>query len=41
MPADVVCQLVVMPYNRCRFWTVGELLESDRGTDGYGSTVVL
>lgn len=37
---DRVCQLVVVPYTRCRFWTVGELPASDRGEDGYGSTGV-
>ena len=39
-PGDRVCQLVVVPFRRCRFWTVAELPDSDRGTDGYGSTGV-
>ena len=39
-PGDRICQLVIVPYSRARFWTVDELEESDRGTDGYGSTGV-
>lgn len=39
-PGDRVCQLVIVPYVRARFWTVGELPTSDRGEDGYGSTGV-
>lgn len=39
-PGDRVCQLVVVPFRRCRFWTVAALPDSDRGTDGYGSTGV-
>lgn len=39
-PGDRICQLVVMPYTRCRFWTVSELPDSDRGEAGYGSTGV-
>lgn len=35
---DRICQLVIVPYSRARFWTVDELSESDRGADGYGST---
>lgn len=38
---DRVCQLVIVPFSRCRFWSIeGELSTSDRGTDGYGSTGV-
>lgn len=37
-PGDRICQLVIVPYSRARFWTVDELSESDRGADGYGST---
>lgn len=38
---DRVCQLVILPFSRCRFWSIeGELSDSDRGTDGYGSTGV-
>lgn len=37
---DRVCQLVIVPFTRARFWTVRELGESERGTDGYGSTGV-
>ena len=39
-PLDRVCQLVIVPYVRARFWTVGELPDSDRGEGGYGSTGV-
>lgn len=39
-PGDRICQLVIVPYTKARFWTVNELGESDRGTDGYGSTGV-
>lgn len=39
-PGDRICQLVILPYTKAKFWTVGELGESDRGTDGYGSTGV-
>ena len=39
-PGDRICQLVIVPYSRAKFWTVDELSESDRGTDGYGSTGV-
>ena len=39
-PLDRICQLVIVPYVRARFWTVGHLPDSDRGEDGYGSTGV-
>lgn len=39
-PGDRICQLVIVPYTKAHFWTVNELGESDRGTDGYGSTGV-
>lgn len=39
-PGDRICQLVIVPYTKARFWTVNELGESDRGTDCYGSTGV-
>ena len=39
-PGDRICQLVIVPYTKAKFWTVNELGESDRGTDGYGSTGV-
>lgn len=39
-PGDRICQLVILPYTKAKFWTVVELGESDRGTDGYGSTGV-
>lgn len=35
-----ICQLVIVPYTKAKFWTVKELGESDRGEDGYGSTGV-
>lgn len=37
-PGDRICQLVILPYTKAKFWTVDELSESDRGADGYGST---
>lgn len=37
-PGDRICQLVIVPYTKAKFWTVGELSDSDRGEDGYGST---
>lgn len=37
---DRVCQLVVMPYERCEVVEREELSETERGTDGYGSTGV-
>ena len=39
-PGDRICQLVIVPYTKAKFWTVNELGESDRGEDGYGSTGV-
>lgn len=33
-----VCQLVVMPYVPCELVPVDELSETERGTDGFGST---
>ena len=35
-----VCQLVVMPYAACEVVQVDELDDTERGTDGYGSTGV-
>ena len=37
-PGDRICQLVILPYTKAKFWTVDELSESDREADGYGST---
>lgn len=37
---DRVCQIVVMPYCPCKLVEVDELSETERGTDGYGSTGV-
>lgn len=37
---DRVCQMVVMPYCPCTIEEAEELSESERGTDGYGSTGV-
>lgn len=37
---DRVCQIVVMPYCPCELVEVDELSETQRGTDGYGSTGV-
>lgn len=37
---DRVCQLVVMPYCPCTIVEADELSDSERGTDGYGSTGV-
>lgn len=37
---DRICQLVIMPYARCEVVPVDGLSDSDRGTDGYGSTGV-
>lgn len=37
---DRVCQLVVMPYCPCTVEESESLSESERGTDGYGSTGV-
>lgn len=36
-----VCQLVISPYEHCNIVEVDELSESDRGTNGYGSTGVM
>lgn len=37
---DRVCQLAVMPYVPCGLEVTDELSESERGTDGHGSTGV-
>lgn len=37
---DRICQLVVMPYMPCEVEEVDSLSDSERGTDGYGSTGV-
>jgi dUTP pyrophosphatase len=37
---DRVCQLVVMPFCPCTMEQAESLSESERGTDGYGSTGV-
>ena len=37
-PDDRVCQLIVLPYAKVDFVEVDELEDSDRGSDGYGST---
>lgn len=37
---DRICQLVVMPYCPCSIELADDLSDSDRGTDGYGSTGV-
>lgn len=37
---DRVCQLVVMPYAPCTVVECDTLSDSERGTDGYGSTGV-
>lgn len=37
---DRVCQMVVMPYCPCSIEEADELSDSERGTDGYGSTGV-
>lgn len=39
-PGDRVCQLVVVPCVHASFEVVTELPDSERGTDGYGSTGV-
>lgn len=39
-PGDRVCQLVIMPYERCEVVERAELSDSERGADGYGSTGV-
>lgn len=38
---DRVCQMVVMPYCQCSVDAVDELGDTERGTDGYGSTGVI
>lgn len=35
---DRICQLVVMPYCPCTIEEAGELSDTERGTDGHGST---
>ena len=37
---DRICQMVVMPYERCEVVPVEALSDSQRGTDGHGSTGV-
>lgn len=37
---DRICQLVVMPYCPCTLKEADSLSETERGTDGYGSTGV-
>ena len=37
---DRICQLVVMPYMPCELEVTDSLSDSERGTDGYGSTGV-
>ena len=37
---DRICQLVVMPYCPCTITEAEELSDSERGTDGHGSTGV-
>ena len=37
-PDDRVCQLVILPYAKVDFVKVDELEDSDRGSNGYGST---
>lgn len=37
---DRICQMVVMPYMPCEIEVSGALSDSERGTDGYGSTGV-
>lgn len=37
---DRICQMVVMPYCPCTLEEAEELSDSERGTDGYGSTGV-
>ena len=39
-PNDRICQLVVVPYMSCVYVPVDELSDTERGTDGYGSTGV-
>lgn len=35
---DRICQLIIMPYIHCEIKATDQLSESDRGTNGYGST---
>lgn len=35
---DRIGQMIIIPYPKVKFEEVGELSESDRGTNGYGST---
>lgn len=35
---DRIGQMIILPYPEIKFWEVDELSESDRGTNGYGST---
>lgn len=37
-PDDRVCQLIILPYAKVDFVKVDELEDSDRGSNGYGST---
>lgn len=37
---DRVCQLVIVPFTTCSYTQVDELDETERGTNGYGSTGV-
>lgn len=37
-PGERIAQLIVMPYPKCHFIEAEQLSNSERGTDGYGST---
>lgn len=37
---DRICQLVIAPFAECEIEVVDELTDSERGTNGYGSTGV-
>ena len=37
---DRICQMVVMPYVHCQVVSVEELSDTERGSDGHGSTGV-
>ena len=39
-PGDRIAQMIVMPVSRAQFVPVSELPQSERGTDGFGSTGV-
>ena len=39
-PGDRVCQLMIVPFATCSYTQVDELDETERGTNGYGSTGV-